>query len=64
MSAFVSYLASNIIGNLIFSKEDRKLVRKEFIRRLEGSLRMFLFVVLPLLVIAAIIEGFLIIIVK
>lgn len=31
--------------------------KREFLRRLEGSLRVFLFVILPLLVIAAIIEG-------
>lgn len=34
--------------------------KKEFLRRLEQSLRVFLFVVLPLLIIAAIIEGVLI----
>lgn len=34
--------------------------RKEFLRRFENSLRVFLFVVLPLLIIAAIIEGALI----
>lgn len=35
--------------------------KKELIRRLEGSLRVFLFLILPLLIIAAIIEGVLII---
>jgi len=34
--------------------------RKEFLRRFENSLRVFLFVILPLLIIAAIIEGVLI----
>jgi len=34
--------------------------KKELVRRLEGSLRVFLFIILPLLVIAAIVEGFLI----
>jgi len=34
--------------------------KKEFFRRLEQSLRVFLFIILPLLIIAAIIEGILI----
>lgn len=34
--------------------------KKEFLRRLENALRVFLFVILPLLVIAAIIEGILV----
>lgn len=44
------------IGLFWFAKEKKK----EFVGRLENSLRVFLFVILPLLVIAAIIEGFLI----
>lgn len=43
-------------GFFWFSKEKKK----EFLRRLEQSLRVFLFVILPLLIIAAIIEGILI----
>ena len=35
-------------------------IKKEFMKRLEGSLRVFLFVILPLLIVAAIIEGILI----
>jgi len=35
-------------------------IKKEFLRRFENSLRVFLFVILPLLIIAAIIEGILI----
>ena len=46
-------------GMFIFCKNKKK----EFLRRLEQSLRVFLFVILPLLVIAAIIEGFLIILI-
>ncbi len=34
--------------------------KKEFLKRIDGSLRVFLFVILPLLIIAAIIEGVLI----
>ncbi len=44
------------LGLFWFSSEKKK----EFIKRVEGSLRVFLFVVLPLLIIAAIIEGLLI----
>ena len=44
------------LGMFIFSKEKKK----EFLRRLENSLRVFLFVILPLLIIAAIIEGILV----
>lgn len=43
-------------GMFWFSKEKKK----EFLIRLENSLRVFLFVILPLLIIAAIIEGILI----
>lgn len=43
-------------GMFVFS-ENRK---REFLKRLENSLRVFLFVILPLLIIAAIIEGILI----
>jgi len=43
-------------GMFIFAKEKKK----EFVRRLKGSLKVFFAVVLPLLIIAAIIEAFLI----
>jgi uncharacterized membrane protein SpoIIM required for sporulation len=46
---------------MFWFKNERK---KELMRRLEGSLRVFLFVVLPLLIIAAIVEGILIILVS
>jgi stage II sporulation protein M len=59
-SSILIFILSNYLGSLILSKDERKIVYKEIIRRFENSLRVFLFVVLPLLVIAAIIEGFLI----
>jgi stage II sporulation protein M len=63
-SALIAYISSNYVGNLLFNPEDRKTVNKEFLRRLENSLRVFLFVVIPLLVIAAIIEGSLIVLLR
>lgn len=45
-------------GGSIFA--GRGKLRKEFLRRLDRSLRVFIFIILPLLVIAAIIEGLLI----
>ena len=47
-------------GMFWFAGKGKK--KKEFFRRLESSLRVFLFVVIPLLVIAAIIEGILVVI--
>ncbi len=44
------------LGFFWFSKD----IKKEFLKRLQESLRVFLFIILPLLVIAAIIEGVLI----
>jgi len=44
------------LGAFWFQREKKK----EFLSRLENSLRVFLFIILPLLVIAAIIEGILI----
>jgi len=47
-------------GMFWFAGKGKK--KKEFFRRLDSSMRVFLFVVLPLLIIAAIIEGILIVI--
>jgi stage II sporulation protein M len=44
----------------LFFKAGKGKIKKEFVYRLEQSLRTFLFVILPLLIIAAIIEGILI----
>lgn len=46
-------------GMFIFAEHGKR--KKEFLRRLEQSLRVFLFVVLPLLIVAAIVEGILIV---
>ena len=46
---------------IILIREDS---RKEFLRRLKNSIIVFLFVILPLLIIAAIIEGFLFMAIK
>ena len=48
-------------GMFLFSKKSKK---EEFIRRLRNSLRVFLFVVLPLLIVAAIIEGILVVMLR
>jgi stage II sporulation protein M len=44
----------------LFFKAGKGKIKKEFLYRLEQSLRIFLFIVLPLLILAAIIEGILI----
>lgn len=59
--AIILALAVGIKLGMFWFGHDKK---KELIRRLEGSLRVFLFVVMPLLIIAAIIEGFLIIMIS
>ena len=46
-------------GTFVFAERGKR--KKEFFRRLEESLRVFLFIILPLLIIAAIIEGILIV---
>ncbi len=56
--AIILALATGMKLGMFWFKSERK---KELIRRLEGGLRVFLFIVLPLLIMAAIIEGFLII---
>ncbi|OGJ17374.1 hypothetical protein A3K73_06150 [Candidatus Pacearchaeota archaeon RBG_13_36_9] len=55
--AIILALATGIRLGLFWFSDNKK---KEFVKRVEGSLRVFLFVILPLLIIAAIIEGFLI----
>jgi stage II sporulation protein M len=59
--AIILALATGMKLGMFWFKNERK---KELMRRLEGSLRVFLFVVLPLLIIAAIVEGILIILVS
>ena len=57
LPAIILALALGVrLGTFWFAEEKKK----EFIRRLENSLRVFIFIILPLLVIAAIIEGILI----
>ncbi|MEK6888533.1 MAG: stage II sporulation protein M [Nanoarchaeota archaeon] len=53
---FISLGLGMKLGMCIFAKD----ARKEFVRRLVLSLKSFLTIILPLLIIAAIIEGFLI----
>jgi len=48
------------LGMFVFSKDKKR----EFMRRFENSLRIFLFVILPLLIIAAIIESALIFVLR
>ena len=55
-AVFISLGLGIKLGMFIFSKD----AGKEFLRRLKLSIKTFLFVVLPLLIIAAIIEGILI----
>ncbi len=57
--AFIIALAIGTKFGLFFKAGKGKL-KKEFLYRLENSLRIFLFIILPLLIIAAIIEGILI----
>ncbi len=59
--AIILAMAMGVRLGLFWFSKDKK---KEFVKRVEGSLRVFLFVVLPLLVIAAIIEGALIFVLK
>ena len=58
------YLLSNYIGMKVLSKSDCKRVLKEFKKRTEQGLRVFFFVVIPLLIIAGIIEGILVVLLK
>ena len=56
----IFFLPFSIILTLIFDKKLRKYQFGDFIFKINNSLRTFLFVVFPLLLIAAIIEGILI----
>jgi len=58
--AVILALALGIKLGFFWSNKKRNGLKKEFLRRFENSLRVFLFIILPLLVIAAIIEGILI----
>ena len=53
---FISFGLGIKLGMFVFTKEKKK----EFFRRLFASLKVFLTIILPLLIIAAIIEGILI----
>ena len=53
---FISFGLGIKLGMFVFAKKKKK----EFFRRLFASLKVFLTIILPLLIIAAIIEGFLI----
>ena len=55
--AIIIALAMGIKLGFFWFSDDKK---KEFVKRVEGSLRVFLFVIVPLLIVAAVIEGFLI----
>ena len=55
-AVFLSLALGVKFGAFIFAKKKKK----EFLRRFEQSLRVFLFVIMPLLIIAAVIEGALI----
>ncbi len=57
---FISFGLGLKLGSLIFEKEKRKLIKSSLIK----SLEVFVFIILPLLIIAAIIEGSLIAILK
>ena len=48
------------IGTLILDEKDRKIVSKVRVKDIKDSFRVFVFVVVPLLIIAGIIEGALI----
>ncbi len=54
------FLLSVFIGILILKKKERIELRKLFIKNLIESVRVFIFVLIPLLIIAGIIEGVLI----
>lgn len=58
-AVFISLALGTKLGMFITAGKGK--LKKEFLRRLEQSLRVFLFIVIPLLVIAAIIEGVLIV---
>jgi stage II sporulation protein M len=53
---FIFYVLSISIGITVLNKTDKKIV----IEKIKGSIRIFVFVIIPLLILAGIIEGFLI----
>jgi stage II sporulation protein M len=57
---FISLGLGMKLGAFIFNKNPKK----EFVYRMRESIKVFVFVVIPLLILAAIIEGFLIMLVK
>lgn len=56
----VLFLPFSIVLTLLFNKNLRKYQFKDFLFRFNNSIRTFIFVILPLLIIAALIEGILI----
>lgn len=60
ISLFLFFYLSVYLSFFIFVKEERSKLKKEFLYNLKMSLLVFIFVVIPLLVIAGIIEGSLI----
>lgn len=58
----ISFIFSFFVGLRILSKDDKKLVIKDVLSKLQNGLRVFIFIIIPLLVLAAIIEGILIIV--
>lgn len=58
------FIISNIVGMKVLSINDRRLVLKNLKERFENSFRVFVYLIIPLLIIAAIIETALIIFLK
>jgi stage II sporulation protein M len=58
---FLIWVLSIYIGLLIFSKKERKEIINRLIEYIKNSIKVFLLIVIPLLVVAGIIEGILII---
>jgi len=56
----ILFVLSSFIGTMFLPKKERKNIIEELKSRIKDSLRVFIFLVIPLLVIAGIIEGFLI----
>ncbi len=60
MVLILFFLTSISLGFLVFRKKERIVLRKQFLYNLKMALFVFLFIVIPLLVVAGIIEGSLI----
>ncbi|MBS3079742.1 stage II sporulation protein M [Candidatus Pacearchaeota archaeon] len=60
ISVFLFFAISFYLSLFIFSEKERILVKKDFLYNVQNALFVFIFVVIPLLVIAGIIEGSLI----